>query len=380
MSLATAPRVGNVAGRERAEAALRASGQPLGLPQRAEWSLHLGRAGWHLVATDTAGTVAGTLAATLAPMRSLPGHLIARAARVGGALPAAVRATLVSSLVARARGDGRVVRVHVELFNRDAAARAGWEATLAAAGFAPVAPASYTRTIAVDLALDDDARLAALGYSTRRKVRAPEKHPVRLAPVDDVAHAPRLDALLAETMARTGGTPVPHDWPAILALSAAHPHLSRIVGLFRTDVAGPEALLAYAWGCHHGDHASYETAASTRATDLRLPMGYSLAWDLMSWARRHGATWFDFGGITDGSARRDDADALGGISDFKRAFSECVIEVGAEWLYEPRPARSALARAISRGAGWLAARRAPRVDTPAAPRAPGAPGAAETDA
>ena len=376
MSLATMPAPARSAGREAVEAELCARGLALALPQRAEWLAFMGGEGWHLVTIDDAGRTAGALAASLAPMRSLPGHALVRASRVGGALPPSVRESLLASLVARARADARVVRVHVELFERDAAVRAEWESALQAAGFARVVPpASYTRTIAIDLGPDDAARLAAMGYSTRRKVRAPEKHPVRLAPVNDPALAPRLDALLAETMARTGGTPVPHDWPAILALSAAQPRLSRVVGLFRTDVTGPDALLAYAWGCHHGDHASYETAASTRDTTLRLPMGYALAWDLMCWARCHGATWFDFGGITDGSKESDDP--LGGISDFKRAFGETVVEVGSEWLYEPRPARSALARAISRGAGWWAARRR-GVATPAAPVA--AQGAPEAEA
>jgi hypothetical protein len=139
--------------------------------------------------------------------------------------------------------------------------------------------------------------------------------------------------------------PARHAWAEILALSEERPELSRVVGLFRSDRDGPTGLLSFAWGCHHGDHAHYATAASTRRTDLRIPMAYPLAWDLMLWARRNGATTFDFGGITMGSSGGDDP--LGGISDFKRRFTDRVVEVGEEWIFEPSPWRARAARWVS---------------------------------
>src|SRR5207249_11101081 len=115
------------------------------------------------------------------------------------------------------------------------------------------------------------------------------------------------------------------------------------VGLFHRDT-----LLAFAWGCHHGDHAHYDAAASTRHTDLKLPLGYALAGDLIRWSKQNGATWFDFGGVTTGSRTCGDADPVGGISDFKRYFSKNIIEVGDEWVLEPRSIRAALARIIGK--------------------------------
>jgi lipid II:glycine glycyltransferase (peptidoglycan interpeptide bridge formation enzyme) len=75
-------------------------------------------------------------------------------------------------------------------------------------------------------------------------------------------------------------------------------------------------------------------------------MAYPLAWDLIRWARGQGAVIFDFGGISAGTAESDDP--LGGISDFKRRFTDRVERVGEEWVYEPHPARAQLARWTSR--------------------------------
>jgi len=142
-----------------------------------------------------------------------------------------------------------------------------------------------------------------------------------------------------------------HDWPSIIKLSRCHPTTSRILGLFRTDSEEPGSLLAFAWSRHHGDHADYAVAASTRKTDLRIPFGYALLWDLICWAKRNGATWFDLAGVT--SDRVAENELTAGISKFKRYFSERVVEVGDEWRLEPYPARAWLAHVISNAANWV---------------------------
>jgi lipid II:glycine glycyltransferase (peptidoglycan interpeptide bridge formation enzyme) len=163
----------------------------------------------------------------------------------------------------------------------------------------------------------------------------------------DPRHIARLDALLRETMERTGGTYHPQDWAGMLDLARRQPELARIVGVFRSD-AGPDALLAYAVGLAHGDHVQYATAASTRATDLKLPLGYGPAWELMRWARSLGMRWFDFGGIA-ASSREG---RLGGINDFKRYFRGEETDVADEWAFEPHPMRAALANTLSAAASW----------------------------
>ena len=69
------------------------------------------------------------------------------------------------------------------------------------------------------------------------------------------------------------------------------------------------------------------------------------------WAKRGGARFFDFGGVTAGSLASDDP--LGGISDFKRYFTETLVQVGAEWSYEPRPGRAQAARMVKSASTML---------------------------
>jgi lipid II:glycine glycyltransferase (peptidoglycan interpeptide bridge formation enzyme) len=146
-------------------------------------------------------------------------------------------------------------------------------------------------------------------------------------------YAARMNELLQETFSRTGGHVPERDWSARIKLSADHPDISRIIGLFRTDVEGPESLIAYAWGCHSGDHVYYSEAASTRETgDIKVPMAYALMWDLILWSKRTGADWFDMGGVTRGTHEGDDP--LGGISDFKRYFSKEIVRVREEWILD----------------------------------------------
>jgi hypothetical protein len=292
------------------------------------------------------------LAVEVRASRALPGHLLLRAERFGGSMRDDVREATLAALLELARRNRRVVRLNVELFCRDPSRRARIEETLQRHGLRRAAVnRRYARTVAIDVAADEASLLASFHATARRHIRAAAKHPVAVRPITDVSFAARLQSLIHETMQRTGGTVARADWVRPIALSAEQPGLSRVVGMFRTDREGPESLLAFAWGCAHGDHAHYDAAASTRNTDLRLPMAYALAWDLVCWAKRTGARWFDFGGITDGHFGDAD-DRLGGISDFKRYFSKDVVDVGGEWVFEPSAARAGIAKAISGGAEW----------------------------
>jgi hypothetical protein len=343
--------------REACEGALVAAGFPLPLPHRSAWGrLKASDDSWFLAVRDAGGPRAG-FAVAVSRSRALPGHLILRAERFGPGLAGRFRDLAVASLVRLAAANPSVLRVHVETFARADADREALEAALAAHRFRRVdEPRRYARTVAVDLQPDEESILASFHAKTRRDIRAAAKHPVRLAPIRDADAVGRMDELYRETMTRTGGEAKSRDWGAVIALSRDYPDLSRLVGLFRTDGGDPDALLAFAWGCGHGDHAHYDAAASTRRTELKVPLAYPLVWDLMCWAKRHGARWFDFGGVTEGHLGSDDR--LGGISDFKRYFSKEVVAVGGEWLLEPHWVRAQLARAVSAGAAALARFRA----------------------
>ena len=347
---------GASAERERVERTLLDAGRPLPLPQRAAWMevQPTNHQHWLLVARDRAGAPRGAAGIQVAPSRALPGHLLLRCERFGPGLDEEVRRALLGALVALARSERRVLRLSVETFAVEPDTRERLEAELEALGLARLAePRSYAHTLLVPLVGDEEAIFASFHATARRHVRAAGKHPVRVGPVNDPAFFDRLDEISRETYTRTGGTYEPPDWAAVVRLCERDPAGSRLTALYRTDVSGAESLVAFAWGCGHGEHAHYSRAASTRNTDLKMPLMYPIVWDLMRWARSNGARHFDFGGVTMGS--HDSDDRLGGISDFKRYFSGHTLQVGAEWVLEPRPVQARAARLVS-GTSSLVAR------------------------
>lgn len=338
--------------RQQCEQQLLARGFPLPLPHRCAWARAQRAAdSWFLGVRGTDGWQGG-FALEVIRSRALPGHLILRAERFGHGLSAAVREISIAALTQLACENSRILRIHVEVFHRGQTDREALASSLRAHGFQRLnASRRYPETITIDLRRDESDILAALHPTARRHIRAVGKKPVVLGLIEQEAFVPRMAALYRETMSRTGGTSPDRNWASVIGLSREYPTASRLVGLFRTDISGPDALLAFAWGCGHGDHAHYSTAASTRNSDLRMPLAYALVWDLLCWAKRNGASWFDFGGITAGGV--DSEDRLGGISDFKRYFSKEVVTVGDEWLLEPSWVRGRLAQAISTCAAWV---------------------------
>jgi lipid II:glycine glycyltransferase (peptidoglycan interpeptide bridge formation enzyme) len=255
-------------------------------------------------------------------------------------------------IAAQARSDSSILRLTVESFALDTGARVQTSARLRHHGFQEAAPTRiYQRTLMIDLVPEEEAILAAFHKNARQGIRNVTRYPVVVTTADSVELASRLQELGDEALRRTGGESQQLDWSSLIRMSAAAPNLSRIAVLQRTDRTGPESVLAFAWGCVHGEIAEYSVSGSARVDDLKVSTSYALLWDLIRWAKLGGARWFDLGGITSGSTHSDDA--LGGISDFKRRFSQREVEVGGQWQLEPRPGRAAAARMISRGANLL---------------------------
>jgi hypothetical protein len=278
----------------------------------------------------------------------IAGHRLLRVEELGASLPPAVAEAAITGLVKWVVSNPRVLRLSLDIFSIEPERRLELGELLAQRGFRrPAVPNGYAETLVSDLSKSESELFAGLHHSARRKIRQLEKQPVALRPITDSGYSDRMNAMLQETFQRTGGQVQPRNWAERIALSREYPELSRIVGLFRNDVSGPEALLAYAWGCHSGDHAYYSEAASTRDTgEQRIPLAYGVMWDLILWARRTGARWFDYGGITRGT--HTDEDPLGGISDFKRYFSQEVVPVREEWVLDHHTRRAALIAAIHR--------------------------------
>lgn len=332
--------------RARLEQGLRDAGRWLPLPHRNSWVSVQQRPNdhWLLCVQDAAGQLCGAVGVRISPSRALPGHRVLRVERFGPGITPSAHAAALQVLISLARRDQRVLRLSVESLAYEANMRVALESTLEAAGLVRLpSPRCYEQTLVLALDGDEESILASLHRTARQNIRNTAKYPVRVAMIVDPGHFARVNEISTETFARTGGRYFPvYDWAGIAAVGEREPEASRLVGLYRTDQEGPASLLAFAWACGHGDHAHYSAAGSTRSTDSRIPLLYPLIWDLILWAKRSGARFFDFGGVTGGTLESDDP--LGGISDFKRYFTKTLVQVGAEWAYEPRPRRAQAAR------------------------------------
>lgn len=340
------------------ESELDARGVSLPLYHRVAWARALAGAGIRcsfVAVRDDTNRCVGGFAFESARSRTMPGHRLISIQRLGvgaGGLDERALGQGLQELARRANKDWPVLRITADAFALDSDSRERTARAFLSAGFHKVPTTrSYERTLVLDLTPDEDTLFARLHKNARSRIRNIARAPVLVTAATSSSVADRLQALSDETRGRTGGDTHQLDWQAIVALSAQAPQLSRIAVLERTDRSGPDGVVAFAWGCMHGNVAEYSESGSTRPEDLQVSTSYVLLWDLVLWARRSGARWFDFGGITAGAIDSDDP--LGGISEFKRKFAQQDIEVGEQWELEPRPRRARIARLVSRGAAAL---------------------------
>lgn len=277
--------------------------------------------------------------------RALPWLWILRVPRLGHGVPLRLIPPLVQRLRTMA-STGGVLRVHVEGWATEPRVLASLAEACEASGFQEVSsPRSYRDTIWLDLSGTEEEILAGFHKTGRANIRAAEKRGFTVRHLTDTSMASHLRALHEAAFERTGGAPPRLDWDAILHASRTAPDQIRAVGLF--EEGGSEAPLGFAVGVCHGEVAEYAFAGSIRSPDVNVPLLYAPTWDLMRWARRCGARWWDFGGVT----VQDVRDTRSGITDFKRYFSSEVTRVGAEWTYEPRPLLAAGVRAAATAFG-----------------------------
>ncbi|MEK6398543.1 MAG: hypothetical protein V4734_10690, partial [Terriglobus sp.] len=276
--------------------------------------------------------------------RTLPGHELLRVARFGHGLSPAQWEQAIRVLVDQARHGRRVLRLNLEVFVRSGMPE--MREILTRYGFVTTQPRSYQDTLTLPVNADDEVLLSKR-KSLRKRLREAEKCGVFVTPLLEERYGDRIVALQQIAMQRSGGTFRIPDWNTILRFSAGHPELSCVVGMFpsaqRTE---PSDLMGFGWGCMHGDHAEYRAAgAADLPTELRsVSVSHPLLWHLIRWSRDMGATWFDMGGIT---VKNGSDDPLAGVSQTKRVLSETVEHVGEEWVFEPTPWKSRLARQMS---------------------------------
>ena len=340
--------------RERFEVECQRAGVKLPVSYRLAWDGLVPSEGQWLVAVRSpTGLPAAALMARAHGTRAVPGHRVLRVERFGMTGDDAAVSAAVAALARVARLHSRILRVHLELFSPSEDRRALIGRAAARVGFQrQYACRMYERTVAIDLAPSEDRIFRSLHPTARRHIRSLTKHPVMVAPIAELQCAARLDELERETLARTGGKSAQPNWRRIIAFAREQPGLARLVGLFRTDRTDDSTLVAFALGLNHGTEVEYCLAGSARPADLRIPMGYGLAWDLIQWGKGLGASWFDFGGIVaehpNGAVHRGD-----GVSQFKRYFTHTEISVGEEWVLVIAPVRSAVATYVARAADWV---------------------------
>jgi hypothetical protein len=350
LSVSLLPRIGSE--REQLERELERSGLRPHLFDRMAWNRHrtFGEP-WLLVIRDEFGVCRGAVSLAAYRSRALPGHFIVRAERCGALLPSELSQAAAAGLRAVAQSR-RVLRLTVELFARDIGERALFAAALADQGFTRMAqPHHYDITLRVDLTPSEAEILGSFSRMARRHIKNLAESEFELRVITDPRYVSRLDALADEAMHRTGGDSLDYEHRAMIELSRTSPELSRLVGIFRRGDADPQSLVAYAWGGVHGDYSGYDAGAASRIPGTKLGFSYPLLWDLMCWAKGHGANWFDMGGVSGGGLESDDP--VGGISDFKRYFSKDTARVAEDWMLEPHPSRLAVARVVSAGAHWV---------------------------
>lgn len=341
--------------RELRERALLSAGCPLPARARVSWARAFPRINTSLLVVEGATGAPGAVGVERHPSRALPGHHIVRVPRVGASLPPEMADAAIGSLVESVLEDRRTLRVHFEAFSPSPLRRDELAVVLQGHGFARLPQVTnYEYTLATDLGGRDNAtHLASLSQGVRQNIRALTKFPVELRVVRDETHSQRMNALLAETLARTDARHVEQDYSSMIRLALAEPGVARLVGLYRTDgVAGSDALIAFALGLNNVDHVAYDIGASARVPEFKnVSLGYPLLWDLISWARDLGAAWFDYGGVP--ARESEGEERLGRISDFKRRFEKNMVRVSDEWTFTPHPMRASAAGIVSRAVKLL---------------------------
>lgn len=329
-------------------------GISLPLQDHPDWrKLFVTDRGHMVILRDAAGKPAFAFSVGLSRSRALPGHWLMRVQHYGATNSAAVASVGVAALAQLAIRQKNLLRAQLEVFSANQEVRKGIGQSASSLGFSRSQPPStgYAKTLALNLAKSEEDLFLGFSRSARRNIRAPAKKGLEIRLITSAMYAERMSALLQETFARTGGSRQFHDWRKRIEFSNAHPGLSRITGCFPKGCDEPASLLSFAWGCNHGDHVTHTSAASTRQPGSNLPLSYAIAWDMILWAQKNGAKWFDFGGITPGSFGT--GDGLGGVSDFKRFFSSNVINVGEEWTLEPSKFKGRVSQLIGNTARWI---------------------------
>ncbi len=196
------------------------------------------------------------------------------------------------------------------------------------------------RTIVVDLQRDEEAILARMSQTTRRKVRLAYRKGIVIRE-GDAAALESFNRLMQVTGARNRfGVHSPAYYRRLYELFVPQYAVLLMASYEGQDVAG---LFAFALG----RMAWYLYGASADVARERMPT-YALQWEAMRWARARGCTHYDLWGIPDADEETLEAqfqrrqDGLWGVYGFKRGFGGQIVRAVGAW---DRPYRPLLYRA-----------------------------------
>lgn len=201
-------------------------------------------------------------------------------------------------------------------------------ALLAARNWRPSADQiQFRNTITLDLSQSEDDLLAAMGQSTRRKIRIAQRDSVTVRSAT-IADLPLLYSLYQETGSRDGfliRPPAYYEaaWRTFMAEGLAHALIAEFEG----------TPLAHVILFHFGRTCWYFYGASRDHLRDKMPT-YLLQLEAIRWAKAQGYTTYDFWGAPDTFT---ETDSMWGVYQFKRGFHGTVTRHIGAWDYAPYP-------------------------------------------
>ena len=183
----------------------------------------------------------------------------------------------------------------------------------------------FRNTILIDLTESEDALLAAMSQTTRRKVRVAEREGVTVRAAS-TADLPTLYELYRITGERDGFLTRPPsyyelEWRALMDAGLAHALIAEHDG----QALGHVILF------HFGRKCWYFTGASSNEQRDKMP-NYLLQWEAMRWAKAQGYIIYDMWGAPNDFI---ESDPLWGVYQFKRGFRGTVTRYLGAYDYAP---------------------------------------------
>lgn len=184
----------------------------------------------------------------------------------------------------------------------------------------------FRNTVTLDLAQSEEALLAGMNQSTRRKIRTSQKQGVTVRAVSSEEDLKTLYDLYTITGDRQGFLIRPLDyyreaWARFIKVRLAQAFLAEWEG---NALAG---LVLF----HYGSKAWYFYGMSSNEERDRMPT-YLLQWEAIRWAKTQGYPVYDFWGAPD---EFTEDDPMWGVYRFKDGFGGTVVRHIGAWDYIP---------------------------------------------